>query len=182
MKLEIPDDIYKAKGMTPQTRNAIQKAVNGLMNEYVIKLDNISAGSFGEEDSGTIFAAGPFKKKDGTLGYALAINTDIDYNRLYKKMGVKYRQGYFAGETLEDYIAHEMAHIMTFQDCKTELQYKAKKKYVDSLFKEGASGYADATRGGDEMIAEGFVRMRKGDSLPPEIKTIVRVYIERWKK
>lgn len=73
MKLEIPDDIYKAKGMTPQTRNAIQKAVNGLMNEYVIKLDNISAGSFGEEDSGTIFAAGPFKKRMGHLDMHLRL-------------------------------------------------------------------------------------------------------------
>ena len=38
-------------------------------------------------------------------------------------MAIMYKRGYMAGKNFEDYIAHEMAHIMPFQNCITAEEY-----------------------------------------------------------
>ncbi len=59
---------------------------------------------------GDIFGAAPYLDDRGKLRFALVINEDIDYNVVKKKIQRRYDKGRFAGKSIEDYIAHEMAH------------------------------------------------------------------------
>ena len=110
------------------------------------------------------------------------MNENVDYNKVKKLMVHRYERGRFAGKSIEDYVAHEMAHIMTYQDCKTEIDYKTRNKIISKQFISGISGYADKTQNGEESLAEAFVRYRNGEKVPLKAELLVRTYIERWKK
>ncbi len=61
---------------------------------------------------GDIFGAAPYLDDRGKLRFALVINEDIDYNVVKKKIQRRYDKGRFGRKSIEDYIAHEMAHII----------------------------------------------------------------------
>lgn len=118
----------------------------------------------------------------GKLRFALVINEDIDYNVVKKKIQRRYDKGRFAGKSIEDYIAHEMAHIMTYQDCKNEAEFRTRQRIVERQFMQGISQYADKTGKGEESLAEAFVRYRNKEKIPIRAELLIRSYIERWKK
>lgn len=121
MKISVPRDAYKIKGMTSEAKHEIEAAINNLKKEYDIRLDLIEVAKM---EVGDIFGAAPYLDDRGKLRFALVINEDIDYNVVKKKIQRRYDKGRFAGKSIEDYIAHEMAHIMTYQDCKNEAEFR----------------------------------------------------------
>lgn len=112
------------------------------------------------------------------------MNQDADFSRIIKNIKKKYKSGYFAGKSLEDYLAHEMAHVMLYQDCKSDIEYIAKDRQVERLYDalKGISGYTDRTKSGNEALAEAFVRVRNREDVPPIVKVIVDSYYEKWRK
>ena len=178
MNLQLPTSVHKIKGMTPQNKKEIEDAIRKLQSEYDIQLDEIETASLGR---GTIFSAVPYVD-NGTVKFALVLNEDIDYTKVKKNINIRYQKGRFAGRSIEDYIAHEMAHIMTYQDCVTESDYKTKKRIIQRQYIPGISGYADQTQDGAESLAEAFVRFRNGEKIPINAEILVRTYIERWKR
>lgn len=179
MKISVPDDIYKLDGMTQKIKKEIEYAINKLQEEYRISLTTIEIGDMGKGD---IFAAGPYLDDSGKIKFGLVINANAAYNKVTRSMAIRYKNGVFAGKSIEDYIAHEMAHIMTYQDCVTEKEYKTKKKIIEKQFIAGISEYADRTKNGAESLAEAFVRYRNGEKIPISAEILIRSYIERWKK
>lgn len=179
MKLSMPDDVLKIRGMTLEGKKEIEKAIKKLQKEYKIDLNEIELAKLGK---GTIFSVGPYVAENGMLKFNLVINKDIDYNKIKGKMEERYAKRIFAGKSIEDYIAHEMAHIMTYQDCKNEREYRTKKAIIDKQFIKGLSKYSDRCENGEETIAEAFVRYRNGEKIPLNAEILVRSYIERWKK
>lgn len=178
MNLQLPTSVHKIKGMTPQNKKEIEDAIRKLQSEYDIQLDEIETASLGR---GTIFSAVPYVD-NGTVKFALVLNEDIDYTKVKKNINIRYQKGRFAGRSIEDYIAHEMAHIMTYQDCVTKSDYKTKKRIIQRQYIPGISGYADQTQDGAESLAEAFVRFRNGEKIPINAEILVRTYIERWKR
>lgn len=87
----------------------------------------------------------------------------IIFQQIIKK---RYESGFFASKTLEDCMKHEMAHIMTFQGCKTYEEYKELYAEINKAFIPGISGYADRCQDGVEMLAEAFVRIQNGERVP----------------
>ena len=75
-----------------------------------------------------------------------------------------------------------MAHILTFQGCKTYEEYKVLHEKISSSFILGVSGYSDKSRDGVETLAEAFVKYRNGEKIPFPMKRLIKKYIERWKK
>lgn len=179
MPLQVPEDVTKIKGLTIQDKKEIESAILKLQKEYNIHLDSIEMAAMGKK---TIFGAAPYPDNDGKLRFSLVLNQDIDYNNVKQKISKRYKAGLFSGNSIEDYIAHEMAHIMTYQDCKTQKEYETKKKIIQKAFVEGVSGYADREKNGEESLAEAFVKYRNGEALPIRAKLLVMSYIERWKK
>ena len=180
--LKVPDKVYKASGMTCELKQKIENAVEVLQKEYEIKLGGCLATSLGNGNESAFFGAVPYYKNERDIGFALVINTDYDYNNFEEKIEKNYKNGLFAGKTVDDYILHEMSHIMTFQDCKTDMEYNNIKRLVNTYFVSGISRYADAEKSGTECIAEAAVRMCNGEKVPPEIRGAVKYYIERWKR
>ena len=179
MKISVPRDAYKIKGMTSEAKHEIEAAINNLKKEYDIRLDLIEVAKM---EVGDIFGAAPYLDDRGKLRFALVINEDIDYNVVKKKIQRRYDKGRFAGKSIEDYIAHEMAHIMTYQDCKNEAGFRTRQRIVERQFMQGISQYADKTGKGEESLAEAFVRYRNKEKIPIRAELLIRSYIERWKK
>ena len=176
MKINFPDDVSKINGMTPEIKGELDAALDKLNKEYDIKLHSLTVESARKGDR---FVVGWY---DGKMG--MVINQDADFGKIVSRIPKQYESGYFAGKSLEDYMAHEMFHVMLYQDCKTEFAYKAKYEQIEAMYEhlKGISGYADSTKSGNEALAEAFVRIRNGEDVPLIAKVLVETYIGRWKK
>lgn len=179
MKLSIPPEVYKKSRMSEKTRIEIDQAIKKLESEYTIYLDKIEGVHCGKKDA--IFMAGGYIE-DGVLKHGLILNYDKDYDIVAKKMRLWYDENRFAGRSFEDYIAHEMAHIMPFQNCVTGEEYEKLTKKLRDEFIPGMSYYADMSKDGRESLSEGFVRYRNGEKVPKRMKRLIEEYIEPWKR
>lgn len=178
-RMKVPEAIMDVRGMTEDGRIRIEKTITMMQKQYDIRIGEVSVESAGAENKGTYFVAGPYVDK-GSLKMGLVINKDIDYTVIDKRIAGKYKAGFFASRTLEDGLKHELAHIMTFQGCRTYEEYQALKKSIP--FVPGISGYADRSKDGTESLAEAYVRIQNGEKVPWKAKALVRKYIDRWKK
>ena len=79
-------------------------------------------------------------------------------------------------------IEHEMAHFMSFQDCKSYNDFVRRERELRSKYIYGVSAYSDSLEDGAETIAEGFVRIRNGEKVDERVKSLVDEYVERWRK
>ncbi len=179
LRLKLPDEIMSINGMTEDKRVEIEKTITTIQKKYNAQIGQVGIERFGKKESGTIMLAGPYESEDGTWKMALVINKNIDYNRIEERIAEQYQKGYFASKTLSDVVAHEMAHILTFQNCRTEKEYSMLREQVRKLYTKGVSGYADRTQDGAEMLAEAFVRIRNGEKVPLRVKMAVKKYVTR---
>lgn len=176
LKIEFPEGVYKVKGFTPSVKKQFDTALKKLEGEYNIQLNSIVVEPAGKSD---IFVTG---YHDGVVD--MVVNENADFDRIIARMEARYMSGYFAGRTMEDYVAHEMAHVMVYQDCKTDAECIARGKQLDALLPhlKGISRYADKMQSGDEALAEAFVRVRNGEEVQPIVKVLVDSYFGKWKK
>ena len=179
MKIQFPDDVHKINGFTPKIKAELETALLKLQSEYDIRLNSIVVESSEKFEKGDIFVVGYY---DGVMD--MAINLNADFSRVIKNIKKKYKIGYLAGKSLEDYLAHEMAHVMLYQDCTSDNEYFAKYRQVENLYiiLQGMSKYADKKKSGNEAIAEAFVRVRNNESVHPAVKLLVETYFGRYKK
>lgn len=181
LKIQIPDEVMNIHGMTEDMRVELEKSIYLMQKRYDIQLGGIGIESLGEKERKTLMLSGPYIE-NGKLKMALVINKDIDYNNIDRYLNNMYKRGYFASRNIRDVIVHEMAHIMTFQDCETIDEYRAMREIIRSSFVKGVSGYADRTNDGAESLAEAFVRFQNGEKIPIKSKILIKKYITRWKK
>lgn len=176
MKISFPDDVYKVKGFTESVKNEVDNAMKRLETEYEIKLNSIVVEPAGKGD---IFITG---YHHGVVD--MVVNENADFSKVIRRISQKYESGYMAGKSLEDYLAHEMAHCMLYQDCKSDIEYKSKYQQVESLYSslKGISGYGDDSQSGNEALAEAFVRVRNNEKVPVVVKILVESYFGRWKR
>lgn len=176
MKLSFPDDVYKINGLNETVKKELDNALKKLKNEYDIKLSSISVEKC---DKGDVFVTGFY---DGKMH--MVVNSDADFNKVVRNIDRKYNDGYFAGKSLEDYLAHEMAHVMLYQDCTSDVAYRAKYNQIENLYDKlkGISRYADKSNSGNEALAEAFVRVRNKEKVPPMAKILVDAYFGKMKK
>lgn len=126
--------------------------------------------------------SGAYLDKDGMLKHGLVFNYNIDYNKFESRIKMLYSTGYMAGKSYEDYIAHEMAHIIPFQNCVTKKDYDKLTDEIYKSFVKGISKYADKEHDGRESLAEAFVRYRNGEKIPDESRKLIEKYILPWRR
>lgn len=179
------EEILSLKGMTNNTKIAISNAIEKLQSQYNIKLNDIVITSLGKGLETTPFQYNP-KNSGGFLVNQLYINSDYYFNDSLEAYEARimrnYNKGVLAAKSIEDLIAHEMAHIMTFQSCETYGEFVALEEEIRGSFVRGVSLYADSSWDGAETIAEAFVRLKNNESVPEAAKLLVEKYIERWRK
>ncbi len=176
MKISFPDDVFKIKGFTESVKKEVDNALKKLNNEYDIRINSIVVEP---ADKGDIFVTG---YHDGVVD--MVVNANANFDIVMKRISQKYESGYLAGKSLEDYVAHEMAHCMLYQDCTSDAVYKAKYKQIESLHSslKGISGYADDKKSGNEALAEAFVRVRNNEDVTPIANVLVETYFGKWRK
>lgn len=176
MKIKFPDDIISVKGIDENVKKKMDNAIKELEKEYEIHIDSIELEEAGKGD---IFIVG---WHDGKM--SMVVNRNADFEKILNQIPKRYEDGFFAGKTLEDYLAHEMFHVMMYQDCKNEFEYRAKFSQIESLHEnlKGISKYTDKSKSGNEALAEAFVRMRNGENVPTIAKILVESYVGRWKR
>lgn len=184
--IKIPKEIYDISGISKGVVDEIKEGLRKLTNEYNIKLDKLTVRELGADEYNV-----PFQYCANTRGiyfeYELVVNKGYYFNDTLEEYNDRimrnYNKGALASKSIEDLLAHEVAHILTFQECDTvgvftELEWEVKYQ----AFIKGMSGYADAKRDGAETIAEAFVRYRRGEELPDSVIELLNKYVERWKK
>lgn len=114
----------------------------------------------------------------------MVVNEVAVFDRIIRNTRKKYENNFFAGKTLEDHLAHEMSHVMMYQDCKSDNEYYSKYKEIEALYSslKGISRYADAKKSENKALAEAFVRVRNKENVSPIVKVLVESYLGRWKK
>ena len=183
--IELPAEIETIRSMSVETRKAVSDAIERIQGEYNVKLDSVITMDLGEE-----FGRVPFQYRyfieNGELNHTLVINSGYYFNDSHKAFQERILRNYnnrvLASKSVEDLIAHEMAHIMTFQSATTEGAWLLENKKLSKHCIPGVSAYADASGDGAETIAEAFVRMRNGETIPPKARDLVFEYVERWRK
>lgn len=179
MKISIPEDVYGKSKMTKKVKNKIEGAIRKLEKEYIIYLDRIEGEYI---NSGVVFLAGGYIDEEGVLRHSLVINYKKDFTKLEKRMQRLYNEGKLAGKSYEDYVAHEMAHIIPFQNCVTAEDYEKTRSELKKQFVYGVSEYADRSRDGAESLAEAFVKYRNGEKIPDESRKLIEKYIFPWRR
>ena len=183
--IELPPEIEKIKSMAPETRELISKGIDEICSQYTVNLNEITVVDFGDKFRTTPFQYQPYFEND-KLKHKLVINNGYYFNDNQDEFQARilrnYNGGVLAAKSVEDLIAHEMAHIMTFQDLNSEGGLLLENKRLQNLYVPGVSLYADASLDGAETIAEAFVRLRNNEKVPDEAISLVKEYIERWHK
>lgn len=162
--------------------NEVTESISDLSKEYKLELDVVEIGEYTDDnhvDSPMFFRV---SEVNGVMERKLVINNacamwwDDDYK--YQVL----KSGYFAGDSIRDFTEHEMAHLMTFQGCRTMDEAVAIGNRIRPKYVKGVSSYSDAAEDGAETVAEAFVRLRKGKMLGEQENRLLKEYTEVWKK
>ena len=179
MRISIPDTVSKEARLSKEIEAKINAAIKKLDSEYIIYLDLIESEAL---EKGDIFVTGAYLDDEGILRHSMVINRRRNFENIEMQMRSRYNKGVMAGRNFEDYIAHEMAHIMPFQNCITAEEYMELNAKIKSQFIKGISKYADKKRDGRESLAEAFVRYRNGEVSPNEARKLIEKYILPWRR
>ena len=174
----------ESKIISDDIKAEISRCIEKVQGEYNVKVDIFSF----EEIEGIkvpfqfvpVDDNGKYKSKFViNKGFNWEENLDKLNERIYNK---NYSKGILASQNTEDLIYHEMAHFMTFQECDDFYDYVSLERSVRRDFKAGVSMYSDVTEDGAETIAEAFVRIKNNEAVSDDVKELVRIYVERWRK
>ena len=179
MRISIPDTVSKEARLSKEIEAKINAAIKKLDSDYIIYLDLIESEAL---EKGDIFVTGAYLDDEGILRHSMVINRRRNFENIEMQMRSRYNKGVMAGRNFEDYIAHEMAHIMPFQNCITAEEYMELNAKIKSQFIKGISKYADKKRDGRESLAEAFVRYRNGEVIPNEARKLIEKYILPWRR
>ena len=174
----------ESKIISDDIKAEICRCIEKVQGEYNVKVDIFSF----EEIEGIkvpfqfvpVDDNGKYKSKFViNKGFNWEENLDKLNERIYNK---NYSKGILASQNTEDLIYHEMAHFMTFQECDDFYDYVSLERSVRRDLKAGVSMYSDVTEDGAETIAEAFVRIKNNEAVSDDVKELVRIYVERWRK
>lgn len=181
----VPPGTKKIAGITEEIIREITSSADQILEVYDARVDEWRLESLGDKAKNIPFRYNP-QKHGASVKHTIIINTEYNFNgslELYQARILRnYDSGMLAAKNIGDLIAHELAHVMTFQDCQNWTSFEDREESVRDLFVRGVSNYADSTYDGAESIAEAFVRLRNNESVPEQMREAVQKYIERWKK
>lgn len=166
--------------LTREQINAIKKAISDVGKEYDVRLDYLEIGDYTDDShlgSPMFYRAtdedGLYKSKL-VINNACALWTDQEYQEQI------FNSVFFAGRSFEEFVRHEMAHVLTFQGCTTMKDFYAMEKKLCALWSPGISLYADKERDGAEVIAEAFLKKSVGGLITPAAEELLNQYVEVW--
>lgn len=183
--IKMPTEITGVNGITEEIIQAITSGIESITNDYRVIFDGVVVRSLGEGNGKVPFQY-VASNDGGFLSAELVVNSDYCFNgsleAFEKRIKRQYEDNFLTSKTVGDLLVHEMAHILTFQDCDRYSVFERIEEEVREKFIPGVSGYADITEDGAETIAEAFVKYRRGEELPEDVMKLIEEYLERWRK
>lgn len=173
---------YAVANISREDMQQIKKAISNIGKTYNIELDYFEVGDYTDDmhiDSPMFYRA---VDNGGKYESKLVVNNACAFWSDKKMQKYILNSGYFAGSSIEDFTNHEIAHVLTFQKCKT---YREAEKLSQALYKEyvsGVSEYNMEMRDGAETIAEAFVQKQKGIRVRSGVQKLLDKYVEVHKK
>lgn len=178
--IELPPEADNIKGISGHTKKAICDSFDKIKENYNVRINTITVMDLGRQNEKVPFQFVP-ENVGGYLRYKLVLNAGYDFNGSLENFTARimrnYNNGVLASKNVEDLLAHEMAHILTFQDCDTFGTFLRLEEEVRESFIRGVSAYADSTYDGAETIAEAFVRYRRGEHLSEDVMALLQKYV-----
>ncbi|MBQ1538347.1 MAG: hypothetical protein IIZ73_08550 [Ruminococcus sp.] len=182
----LPSETDEILSMSAETKQLISNAIDSVLKDYDVKIDEFVTESLDANYKNVPFQFQPQKGKDGELIKRLVINENYDFRNSQEGFQARINKNFnnkvLASNSVEGLIAHELAHILTFQDCYTFTGYLIENKKVAKKMVYGISRYADASNDGAECIAEAFAAKRCNLPISEEAQKLLDEYIERWRK
>ena len=160
----------------------IKNTISMLSEEYSFKIDALEIGNYTDEEHLHVPLFHRVTDDDGPLMHKIVINnacdfwSDKDYQQLF------FESGYFAGNCVEDFTMHEVAHLLTYQGCESMIEVEILAATLKPLYTNGVSQYCWTEKNGAETIAEAFVRERKGKKINDDARKLLGQYIEVWRR
>lgn len=189
--IELPPETDQIRSMSAETKQLVSDAIDKIMGMYEVQLDQLITEPIFKEDGKTIEKTVPFqfqprRGKDGELVKCIVINSMYDFMGNQEEMQARimrnFTTGVLASNSIEGLIAHEMAHVITFQDIYTYSGYLIENKSIAERFVSGISIYADSKYDGSECIAEAFAAKICGQPISQEAQKLLDEFIERRRK
>lgn len=184
--IELPANTSKIRLMSDETRNLISAAFDKINDDYKVALDELVTEPLGVNNKNVPFQFQPIRGKSGELIKRIVINSEYNFmgsqEEFQKRIMRNFNNRILSSNSIDGLIAHEMAHVMTFQDVSTYSGFLLANKSIAKIEVLGISRYADASLDGAEHIAEAFAAKRCGIELSEEAQELIERYIERWKK
>ena len=189
--IELPPETDQIRSMSAETKQLVSDAFDKIMGMYEVHLDQLITEPIFKEDGKTIEKTVPFqfqprRGKDGELVKCIVINSMYDFMGNQEEMQARimrnFTSGVLASNSIEGLIAHELAHVMTFQDIYTYSGYLIENKSIAKRFVSGISIYADRKDDGSECIAEAFAAKICGQPISQEAQKLLDEFIERRRK
>ena len=179
--IKIPSDIMNISGMTPDYADAIERVYEKMKKEYIVNFQNVTVENWGAKKPDVPFFC-QYYEENGKHMAKLVVNSRYDFSGFDAIIKAGYEYKYFAEKRIEDYIEHEIVHILTGQDIESVEDFNAFFEEVKDLYVPGVSGYSDEVQNGFETLAEAYVKIKNGEDVPEKAKEYVDRYIERWKR
>lgn len=184
--IELPPETKEIRSMSEETKKQISDAIDKIQSEYDVQIDEFVTEELSENDKTVPFQFQPVRGKDGELIKRLVINSKYDFMGTQENFQARIMRNYnnkiLASNSVLGLIAHELAHIMTFQHVYTFSGYLLEQKEVARDMVYGISRYADSKMDGAECIAEAFAAKMCGLPISQEAKRLLDKYIEKRRK
>lgn len=184
--IQLPYETDEIRSMSKETKKIISETFDKIKAEYNIEIDELVTEPLKETERNVPFQFQPVRGKDGELIKRIVINSDYDFMSTHEQFQARILRNFnrkvLASNSVSGLIAHEAAHVMTFQDISTFSGYLLENKSVSRKMVYGISLYADASGDGAECIAEAFAAKWCGLPINPEAQKLLDEFIERWRK
>lgn len=184
--IELPAETDQIRSMSSETRSLISNAFDKIAQKYNYRLDELVTMPLAEKDKNVPFQFSPTKNRDGDFITRIIINSKYDFmgsqENFQKRIMKNFESGMLASDSVEGLIAHEVAHVMTFQDNSTFSGYLMSNRILTPRTVEGISRYADIMDDGSECIAEAFAAQWCGHTISDDAQKLLDEFIERYRK
>lgn len=178
-KIEFPVDKLKTAGIDDQQIKEIRIGVNEISEEYNLLLNRVRLS---EPDENISSVPIYYSVSDNNVR-ELIINPNHEMWRNEKVFWDRVEKTKFtAARGIREAVWHELAHAITYTDCKDTAECIVLEKMLQKEYVPGISRYNDISKDGSETIAEAFVKMRKGLQIPEDAKKLVNEYVEVRRK
>lgn len=184
--IELPPETDQVRSMSAETKQLISNAFDKILAQYDVRIDEIVTEPLTVQEKTVPFQFQPIRGKNGELIKRIVINSQYDFMGSQKGLQARimrnFNNGVLASNSIEGLVAHELAHVMTFQDIYTYSGYLIENKSVAKRFVGGISIYADSKYDGSECIAEAFAAKICGQPISQEAQSLLDEFIERRRK